>query len=357
MFKKPIIFVMPLVLISMVIGIVTGWVRIGWQIPVPGIAEHGAMMVGSFLGTVICVERVVTFKNKLYLIIPFLNGLSLVFLLRGETYIAYSLLVVGSLGLCLLYTQIIKKSPEIYQYVMLAGAVCWLVGNLFLVNKALYPFAVPWWIAFLLLTICGERLELSKFLPVPNHQKYLFLGFLGLFILGCVLPWHGAGRYLGGISLGLAALWLLQYDMAMKAVKKPGLHRYSGALLISGYFWLLISGVFLCSVSLTNPFLYDAFLHAFFLGFVISMVFAHGPIILPGVLGFPFKPFHNILVVYGVVLQLSIITRVLADFMGSPVLRQWSGIVNGIVILTFFITMPVLMKREIGKQKRVLVKQ
>jgi hypothetical protein len=35
--------------------------------------------------------------------------------------------------------------------------------------------------------------------------------------------------------------------------------------------------------------LYDAMLHAVFLGFVISMVFAHASVIFPAVLGLPFE--------------------------------------------------------------------
>ncbi len=56
------------------------WIRIGWNFPVSQSAgQHGALMVGSFLTTVILLERAITFKNRNVLLLPFINGLSGVF--------------------------------------------------------------------------------------------------------------------------------------------------------------------------------------------------------------------------------------------------------------------------------------
>jgi hypothetical protein len=42
------------------------------------------------------------------------------------------------------------------------GAVAWLAGNLLWLSGWLVAQIVLWWVAFLILTIAGERLELGR---------------------------------------------------------------------------------------------------------------------------------------------------------------------------------------------------
>jgi len=91
-------------------------------------------------------------------------------------------------------------------------------------------------------------------------------------------------------------------------------------------------------------FIYDAILHAFFLGFTFSMILAHGPIILPGVAGIARKPFHPVLYMWGVILQVSLAARVIGDFYENLNTREISGLVNMIAILGFFLNVLILMK-------------
>ena len=346
--------VLPLVLLSLLAGLLSGLVRIGWyELSLPEInGEHGAIMVGSFLGTLICLERTVVLKNKWLYLIPILCGLSLVFFFSGNSKVAYLLQSFAAVGLVGIFYHFYHQYKEIYLLVMLVGAVAWLTGNLIMFFHDLYPLAVNWWIGFLLLTITGERIELTKFLPRKELKSKILITGNAIFLLGILMPFHTFGRYISVLGLAITAIGLFQFDIARKSVKKEGLTRFSALGLLSGYVWLLITG-FLLLLLTEHPFGYDAALHAFFLGFVFSMIFAHGPIILPGVVGINFKPYHPVLYLWLAILQLTLAVRIIADFSMLPELRRITGMVNGIGILAYFVTLMVLVRLQTVKMKKV----
>ena len=84
---------------------------------------------------------------------------------------------------------------------------------------------------------------------------------------------------------------------------------------------------------------YDVLVHTFFLGFTFAMIFAHSPIILPGVLGISIKPFHRIFYLWLGILQLSWLIRVFADTTLHFYLRQISGVLSVVAILGYFISL------------------
>jgi len=349
--KKPF-YIIPFVLISLLIGIYTGWLRMGWQYPaVPGLGEHGAIMIGSFLGTVVILERVITMKRKIIFIIPFINALSILFFLIDRYKIGYLCLLAGSLGLTGIMFYYTLKFREYHNYLMLLGALCLVAGNLFLIMILRYPESTTWWISFFLLTITAERLELSRYLPVSERRKYILIILLLIFVIGIILPFHSYGKYISASAMFLTALWLLTNDLALKALKKEGVFRYTALLLISGYLWLFVTGVFFVINSQSN-YTYDAGLHSFFLGFVFSMIFAHAPIILPGITQMNIKPYHRFLYFWFILLQLSILLRLAGDLTENPAVRQWGGLLNGIAILGFFADMIVYITVRKSKSKK-----
>lgn len=274
--------------------------------------------------------------------VPLASGISLIFFLLDLDTWAFVALTAGSLGQAAMMGYFLEKYKLNYMILLFAGSLCWHVGNLMWLTYGMYPLAVPWWMAFLLLIITGERLELTQFLPVKKISRIALLVALGIFIIGIIMPFHGNGRFLSGIGLILTGIWLLKYDMATKSVKKQGQHRFSALLLLSGYFWLIVSGALILSGDLYG-FLYDAVLHAFFVGFVFSMIFAHGPVILPGVLGINVRPYHGSLYVWAFLLEGSLILRIIADLISDADLRMWAGMLNGISMLAFFISIGVLV--------------
>jgi hypothetical protein len=97
---------------------------------------------------------------------------------------------MGLIGICV---DLVLRFRETYHYPQLLGAICWLLGNIFLLQSNFYPKAVPFWIAFLFLTILSERMELSRFLPLKTWQKNSLWAVLSVFVLGLFLPYHWGG--------------------------------------------------------------------------------------------------------------------------------------------------------------------
>jgi hypothetical protein len=106
--------------------------------------------------------------------------------------------------------------------------------------------------------------------------------------------------------------------------------------LLSGYAWLGIGGAIAMVTGAARPgVLYDAMLHAVFLGFVMSMVFAHAPVIFPAVLGRPLD-YRPAFYLHAVVLHASVLVRIIGDlFEGLAPLRAWGGLFNAIALLLF----------------------
>lgn len=353
--NKNVLPLLPLVLLALLLALWTGLIRLGWQFPMSqGVADHGALMVGSFLGSLIILERAVVLKKRAAYAIPAINILSLPLFLLGYPQLSYACLIIGSLGLVGIFWLLLQRQSDASLWIMLCGATCWFIGNVLLLKHDLYPMAVFWWMLFLLLTISGERLELTRFLPVSKHQKSLLYLGLGLCLLGVLLPYHGWGRWVLGTGLIGTALWLLRFDIARKTARKEGLTAFGGRALLLGYGWLLICGGLLFSYD-TLPLMYDAVLHAFFLGFVFSMIFAHGPIILPAVAGLSFKPYHVLLYIPLLLLQVSLLLRMLADALLALEARKWSGILSGLAILFYFVGIVSILVHEYSKRQAKVV--
>lgn len=344
------LLVLPFIVLSLLVAVWSGWLRIGWSLPLSNAAaQHGALMVGSFLATLIFLERAVTFRQKWVLLLPAVNGLSVGFFLAAKPLLAQLCLVAGSGGFVVLCIYFVYRYRELYYYLFLAGAVALLGGNIMVYKTHFYPAAVNWWMAFLLFTIVAERLELSRFLAIGSFVRALLMAALALVLFSIFLPFHGWGKGLFALGLAATAVWLLRYDMAWKSIKIKGQHRYSGLLLIIGYAWLLVTAALLL-VNAANPYQYDAALHAFFIGFVFSMIFSHAPIILPAVLKLPVKLFRPWLYYLFVLLQATLLLRLAADVAQSAWLRKWGGIGNGWAILIFFASVACIVKAELKQR-------
>lgn len=345
-------FLLPLVALSLLTGIWTGWIRIGWNFPLTqNMGDHGSLMVGGFIGTLICIERTVTFNNKIVLLIPFVNSLSIVFFLLKMPDIAYWLLLAGSIGLVVIYFTLYTRFNELEQMIMTAGAMCYLIGCALLIKTSFYPVAAMWWIAFLYLTIVGERIELSRYLNISSRNKYFLTVLLGLYIVGILMSFHSSGGIVIAVSFFGSAIWLFKFDMARKSLIREGQFFYSGIVLLTGYVWLIISALFFAYGSFAGL-LYDPALHSFFLGFVFSMIFAHAPIILPGVLKLQINLFSKSLYIWFFMLQISLLSRIAGSLLVIPDIKVWAGLFNGITILGFLLNMLYLV---ISRRKQIQV--
>jgi uncharacterized protein involved in response to NO len=107
-------------------------------------------------------------------------------------------------------------------------------------------------------------------------------------------------------------------------------------MLHLGYVWLAVSGIIglYYGILVAGP-IYDAWLHALFLGFAFSMIFAHALIILPALVKITL-PFHRGFYLPPILLHISLIMRIAGDLLLQQTLRQWGGLLNGVAILLFF---------------------
>ena len=340
------------VIVALFAALWAALVRVGWKmpaLPVPIAGQHGALMISAFLGTLISLERAVALQKKWAYAAPALSavgGLALIVGLPAE--IGRGLTALGSLGLVFVFGFIYRRHPTTDVVTMALGAVMWLVGNLlWLFGESIYS-AVPWWAGFLILTICGERLELSRILWLKQSSRAFFKFAVGSFALGLIMSLFalGIGLRVAGVGLILLGAWLLRFDLARHTIKKTGLTRYIAACLLPGYVWLVIAGgLWLMAGLPPNNLTIDAMLHAIFLGFVFSMIFGHAPIILPALL--PVDITYRS-VFYGplVLLQGALVVRVIADLTLNVTLRQWAGLFNVLAILLFLATMLLSAKRR-----------
>lgn len=354
---KPL-FLLPLLLLGLLGGISGGWIRLGNPlIPIPESGtNHGLLMVGGFLGSLISLERAVVMKKKAWLFIPFLSGISTIFFLIGHVQAAMAALLAASLGLNVIMHVQVTRHPHFHGILLYLGAVSWFAGNFFAWHFGLIAAGSTWWIGFLLFTIVGERLELSQFLPAPSWSKKALGILLGLFLMGLILPFHGTGNEVMGLAVLLISVWLLVFDMARVAAKKTNRFRYIGIGLRVGYLWLGVQGLILLWME-NHPLFYDLVLHTFFLGFTFSMIWAHAPVIFPVIFGIRETPFHPTLWITWAGFQLSLLGRILSSLLHEFELRKIFGVANGYLILVQLILMTGVVLWKIRHNRKISVKR
>lgn len=343
---KPIYFMLPFAMFSLLLGVYAGWLRLGWNFAIfepAATAQHGALMVGSFLGTLIATERVAMLKNKIWWIVPAIFVSSLALLLHISPSAGYGALVIGSIGYFILSVRTYQQYRFTGDALLIVGAIFQFLGHLALYLTSSFAMAFAGWMAFFVFTIVGERLNLTRFLPVTQRDRWELFGWLSGFLVSIFLYHKGYGIILTITLIGVGQ-WLIRNDIARRNLNKKGSYQFLGITLLSGYAWLMLTGV-VALINNGSPWIYDAVLHAFFVGFVLSMIMAHAPIIFPSLLGLNVKPFHPFLYVWISLLQLSLLARIMGDLSQSLLLRQWGGLLNGIAFLGYLITIIALMFR------------
>ena len=349
--KERFIFVF-LAIASLLTGLIAGLGRIGWDpMLLNAVPQHGAIMVGGFLGTLITLEKIIPLKNPYLYLFPLISGMSVVLFLTGYAMHGYVLLICASAGLFFVSTLYLSKNTNLIYLLMTVGAGCWLAGNIRLMTSNFYALALPPWMAFALFIISAERIELMKFMPVTERAKRIFAALLFAFLVCGTLSFHGWGGVLSGLLLMAIAIWLLRFDVIAISIRKSGLTKFMAIALCSGYISLLITGLFLILFN-AQPFSYDIVVHTFFIGFVFSMIFAHGPVILPGVLGTSVKPFAPQLYTWLILLHASLWLRIGSDTLGFDELRKISGLISSLSIIGYFANVAfLLVKQGAGKWK------
>lgn len=321
---------------SLIVGVGAGLLRLGWSVPQPAAALaafHGPLMVSGFFGTVISLERAVALARRWAYLGPLAAGAGgLALILGAAPALAQVLLALGSAVLLAGSVSVFLRQRALFTFTLAAGAASWLTGNLLWLGGLSVYEVVPWWAGFLVLTIAGERLELSRFLPPSPIAQRAFAAVLAGLTFGMALQ-----AQLFGAALVALTLWLLRQDIARRTVKEKGLTRFIAVCLLSGYAWLAVAGTIMLGAGLApGSAAYDAALHALMLGFVFSMVFGHAPIIFPAVLRVA-VPYHPLFYAPLALLHLSLLVRLAGDAASMPELRGAGGLLNAVALAAFIL--------------------
>lgn len=316
---------------------------------------HGALMVLGFVGALVALERAVAVGRLLGYAAPALLGIGGLLLLSPLPVVAgRAAQLGGAVALVGLYGAVWRRQAAAAVAVQGLGALLAVGSAVLWLGDVPVPRLVPWWVGFLVLTVAGERLELMRVAaPPPVAERGVVGAALAFPVAAAVaLLWPAVGyAALGGALLVLVG-FLVRYDVARRTVRATGLPRFMAVAMLAGYAWLAVAGA---SWLVAGPLLagsgYDAVLHSVFLGFVLSMVMAHAPVILPAVLRrpLPYRP-----LMYGplVALHLTLALRVaVGDARDLPVVVQVGGVGNIVAVLAFPVV-AVLSARAARRTRR-----
>lgn len=336
----------------LLLGLYAGLLLIG--VPLPAFTDrlaelHAPTLVFGFVGTLIALERAVALRVAWAYTAPVLLALgSLLGLSPAPPAFGATLVVLGMLLHLAQYLAIWRRQAMTATAVQALGVVVGLAAALVWAVGVPPPRLVPLLAVFLVLTIAGERLELAR-VTAPGLPAERMLFSIAVLLATAALVALTAPVIAvptAGVLLLALVAWLLRYDVARTLVGHTGLPRFVAVCLLTGYGWLVVAGAgWLLGGNRTDGPVYDATTHAIFLGFVITMIMAHAPLILPAVLQLSI-PYHPAMYAPVALLHAGLVLRVVAgDAWGYIPALQLGGAISVAAILLFAATAVTLTLR------------
>ncbi|MDD9206128.1 hypothetical protein PU560_06545, partial [Georgenia sp. 10Sc9-8] len=178
---------------------------------------------------------------------PALSGLGALALVAPlPLTVGQGLLVAGQVACLLGYRQLYLRQPAHAVSIEILGVVMALGAALLWLGGVAVPDLTPWLTGFLVLTIFGERLELSRIeaLAAGAVSAPLAVGIAVGLLTGAVvsLLHPEAGFTLVSLALLAAAGWLAAKDVTRHTLHAHGLPRFVAVALLAGYAWLAVAG-------------------------------------------------------------------------------------------------------------------
>lgn len=355
-----------LILLTAGVAVLTGLhaalIRLGLATPSTAVSlgdAHGVLMVYGFIGTAIGLERAVALqssrlrRDRLAYAAPILNGLGAVTLVASA--VAPDTITTGNAlpgilwclslaSLCAIYLRIWQRQPSLALLIQTLGAFLGLAGIALWTGGHEPAALIPWWAGFLILTIAGERLELARvaFATGSTETRVLAEATATALAAGLTLTSPEIGFTLYGLAVAVLAIDLAWHDIARITIRSHGLPRLSAACMLVGYGWLTLAGsIWLIGGPISDGYRYDLVIHSITIGFVLSMIVAHAPIILPAIARRT-VPYHPALWVVWGGLQLGLVVRAIAGVRANLEAWQLGGAVNVAALLAFILTVLTL---------------
>ncbi|MBT9585104.1 hypothetical protein IV102_17305 [bacterium] len=249
---------------------------------------------------------------------------------------AFPILGMTAAGLLLQQMFLWKRRPGLDGQIAAVAPICLWLADWRWGGGDPAPLCALGWSSFLIMVIAAERLELSF---LYRSASYVMPGAT-LLTLGGVALQQPRLVGLGWLAL---ALWLSAHDLARRNAGRSGLVAYTARSVLLGYAWLATSGLQLLVYGL--PCLsgsgFDRVLHGVFVGFALSMVMAHGPILFPALLKCSMV-FSNGFYLPLVLLHSSLLMRCFGPW------AKWGASGNMLAVFVFGLTM-VAHSRSGGK--------
>jgi uncharacterized protein involved in response to NO len=353
---------------------------------------HPIIMVFGFLASIVMAERVVgisvfpELKDSKFpsYMVPLL-AVGVVSEIIGYTesepfakYLGSLLLIAGCVVFALVLIRLARKSGIKLPFYYMILSVMPLLGSAALSSFEL-PAGEPAFIMLLLsfpmIFILGERVELSKFTSARSSRKKLEAAFVAsIFAVSSFLVASLVNSYQiqGDItSLGLVFLFatllavlsaeISNFKMLAKSIQP--LQKYVSIHTRIAYAWA-IAGIIFAEIYFLSPFsldLYDLFIHSLAVGFIGTMLLAHGPVILPSVAGRRLQS-GPISIVPLLLLTLANLTRIVGDvilnFYYSYSVEILVGLSGWLVLASvLFFLREILSKTKPRKENTITVKK
>lgn len=419
--------ILALGVVSVLGGLDAGLIRLGAAAPVGRLSlgdVHGALMIYGFLGTVICLERAVALQSGAApragaragaqpgnqggapadgspsapvvarrvptlwaYAAPIAAGIGGIAAVVGATaplppmWSAHARLLPGLawiLAMALLsaiYATIWRTRQQSYALLLqVLGSLAGVGGIALWTQGRPVAVLVVWWLAFPVLTIIGERLELARVGfaarrpadttvrppgtaagsgapdatvrsgspggPRPRwdtEPRILTWACLLVLALPLTLLVPAAGYPLLGAALAALIVDTAWHDVARHTVRLPGLPRLAGVCMLSGYAWALVpAGLWMVAGPVPSGHGYDVAVHCLALGFTVSMILAHAPIIVPAILRRPL-PYHPVMWVAWALLEAGLLLRVVAGVHADEGAWRLGGALGVSAMLVFLL--------------------
>ncbi|MBZ0317943.1 MAG: cytochrome c, partial [Anaerolineae bacterium] len=316
------------------------------------VEAHGLLMVSGFLGLIWSLDRACWFSRLIerrwlryfpYLAPIFiaLGTLSVISdVPNGAVFMGMgSLFFVAAYG----YMLVRRYVREITDWMMAGGAVALFLGNVgWQLNEPLAEL-VPYWMAFLLLTLIPHVNWQVAYAKAPTLSKDWFVVVFPTLACGAFLGSFNADYGLRLFAIGeiLLAAWLFRYEAyEHRQFYRQRLVGIGDLRILSSYVWLAVSALLiLWPGDATSGLRYDAALHALFLGFTMSLMFAYTPALFVRILNIRDE---RIMIGFGghwLLLNVALALYIMGDLLSNATLRRWGGGLNALMFMLYIFTL------------------